>query len=138
MPPPMMAAAGARPPLPARQRDQPGYRHPDGGGRQREENGPRPAELDGVEHGQPGAQHRHEQQPHPEMNRAAAPGIEPVPQLVVGEPRGVGFGEQPADERRGANHQRLTVASLTLEAGCLRMTGQQLTDDLGRRVTCHR
>ena len=126
------------PPLPAGQHGQPGYRHPDRRSRQREENGPRPAELDGVEHGQPGAQHGQEQQSHPEMDRVATPGIEPVPQFVVGEPGGLGFGEKPTDKSRGANRQRLTVAGLTLEAGCLRMTGQELTDDLGRHVTCHR
>jgi hypothetical protein len=57
-----------------------------------------------------------------------------VPEPTVGERQRI----QPRLFGRGAKRQRLTVAGLTLEAGGLQMTGQQLTDDLGRRVTCHR
>ena len=123
-------------PLADGDRGEPGYGHPDRGGRQRGQHRPQPAEqaaeLDEDKHGQPGAQHEEKQQPHAEMDRMATARLEPVPQLLVGEPGGLGRGEPQAGDNRGANRQRPAVAGLGQQARCLRVVGQQLTDDLGR------
>ena len=61
-------------PLADGDRGQPGPGQPDRGGRQRGRHRPQPAELDEVEHDQPGAQHEEKQQPDDEMDRMARRG----------------------------------------------------------------
>ena len=114
---------------------EPGYGHPDCRGRQPGQHGHQPAEqraqLDENKHGQPGAKHGEKQQPRAEVDRMATARLEPVPQLLVGEPGGLRDGGFLGGAGRGASRQRLAVAGFGQQAGCLGVAGQQLTDDLG-------
>lgn len=69
-----------------------------------------------------------EQQPHAEMDRMAAAGLQAVSQFLIGKAGGLGRGELHAGENGGANGQRPAVAGLSQQALGLRVAGQQFAD----------
>src|SRR5689334_12550385 len=67
------------------------------------------------------------------MDRTAASGVEPMAELFVAEPGGLGGGKRAVGLRGRAHRQSPAMAGFGLQAGRLRVASQQLVQDLPRR-----
>ena len=91
------------------------------------------AELDEDEQGQPGT-HDQEQQPKAKMDRMVAARLQAVPQLLVGEPGGLGRGELQSGEDGGAHGQHrqwLASASKLAASGWLVSSAPMIVAGVG-------